>query len=219
MDSTSTRIHFFNLRNASKSSNKPTGQKMKKLTIVLDPKGDHKGDLANSRYRNMLMHYVPMLIAQGGQPRVFGEQLRTLSKSTGDTFSLYLEHGFSVLFGPTPTLDESIRMLKGTPYIGAHFENVVWPHWLTGIEERVDVGTFFWGMASDVINALVTGRLADLDFTASEPAIVLRMQKRMLILMPDRTLLAWAPTMEYLYDDNFNFISSDSLAFLQRLRR
>jgi hypothetical protein len=87
---------------------------------------------------------------------------------------------------------------NGTLYIGAFFEDIAWPIWLTRIERPAKGGVFFWGIAEEVIRVVQGGQLASLEFAASEQPIVSRRERVMSIVMPDRTLLIWAETMREL---------------------
>jgi len=166
--------------------------------VVLDPDGEPEHHMANSRYRNLLIHYVPIFIAQGGLVRAFGEHLRALSASPDEEFSSYLEGGDAALSSPTTRWGRSGFNWNGTRYIGAFFDDIAWPVWLTKIERPLDGGVFFWGIAEEVIRIFQGGQLASLKFAASEQPIVSRTERVMSIVMPDRTLLVWAETMREL---------------------
>lgn len=166
--------------------------------IVLDPEGEPERHMANSRYRNLLMHYVPIFIAQGGLVRAFGKRLKALSASPDQEFSSYSEGGDAALSSPTTHRGRSGFRWNGTLYIGAFFEDIAWPIWLTRIERPLDAGVFFWGIAEEVIRVFQGGQPASLKFAAPEQPIVSRTERVMSIVMPDRTLLIWAETMREL---------------------
>ena len=65
--------------------------------IVLDPEGEPNGVLRNRRYRNLLLHYAPIFIAQGGLVRPFGERLRSVANSSDKQFAEYMKSGDGVL--------------------------------------------------------------------------------------------------------------------------
>ncbi len=163
--------------------------------IILDPEGEPNRHMSNSRYRNLLMHYVPIFIAQGGLIRAFGERLKALSESSDQDFSRYLVSGDTALSNAAMRRGRSGFRWNGTLYIGTFFENIVWPSWLTKIERPQDGGVFFWGITEELISAFQRGQLTSLRFTASEQPIIFRTERVMSIIMPDRTLLIWAETM------------------------
>jgi hypothetical protein len=163
--------------------------------VVLDPEGEPERLMANSRYRNLLKHYVPIFIAQGGPVRAFGERLKALSESPDEVFSSYLEGGDAALSSRTVRRGRSGFAWNGTLYVGAFFEDIAWPVWLTGIERPPDGGAFFWGISKEVITTFQGGQLASLKFAADEQPIISRTERVMSIVMPDRTLLIWAESM------------------------
>ena len=175
--------------------------------IVLDPEGEPERHMANSRYRNMLMHYVPIFTAQGGFVRAFGERLKALSTSPDREFARYLEGGDETLSSPTRRQGRSGFRWRGTLYVGTFFEDVAWPSWLTRIEHPLDRGVFFWGIAEEVIRVFQGGQLSSLRFASFEQPIVSRTEQVMSIVMPDRTLLIWAETMGGLFAAESNSVT------------
>jgi len=175
-----------------------TNKRGREDIIVLDPEGESERHMANSRYRNLLMHYVPIFIAQGALVRPFGERLKALSASPDRVFSSYLKGGDPALSSPATHRGRSGFRWNGTLYIGAFFKDIAWPIWLTRIERPLEGGVFFWGIAEEVIRVFQRGQLASLEFAASEQPVVSRTERVMSIVMPDRTLLIWAETMREL---------------------
>jgi len=175
-----------------------TNNRGKEDIVVLDPEGEPERHMANSRYRNLLMHDVRIFIAQSGRVRAFGERLKALSESPDKEFSSYLEGGDAALSSRTTRRGRSGFNWDGTLYIGAFFKDIAWLVWLTRIERPPDRGVFFWGIAEEVIRIFQGGQLASLKFAAPEQPIISRTERVMSIVMPDRTLLIWAETMREL---------------------
>jgi len=55
----------------------------------------------------------------------------------------------------------------------------------------------FWGLAVQVVDALVTGQLEELRFP-EEQTLIEKNETRMIILLSDLTVLVWAPSRELL---------------------
>jgi hypothetical protein len=163
--------------------------------MVLDPEGDAQRSPANSRYRNLLLHYVPFFIAQGGSVVRFGRRLKEISRSSEEEFAAYLERGDPTLSRPTVRRGRSGYNWNGIRYIGTFFEDLVWPEWLTGMETPSRGGVFFWGLAVEVINRFEDGHVESLRFT-TDPATVKREETVISIEMPDLTLLIWGAARE-----------------------
>jgi len=173
-----------------------TTNRGRKDLIVLDPEGKPQAGLANRKYRNLLLHYAPIFIAQGGLVRRFGQRLRTLAKASDIEFQAYLATGDNELQGvPTRRARTSLAW-RGTLYLGTFFEDFVWPDWLTSISPPNRGGVFFWGVAKEIVVAIENGALATLRFPVGEQAIVDRTEATMAIIMPDRTALIWSGTTQ-----------------------
>jgi len=165
--------------------------------MIIDPEGEVPYRGPNQRYRSLLRHYAPFFIAQGGLVRPFGEQLRKISTSPEDMFDNYLKGGLSAIDTQPPHRGRSGFNFKGTRYIGAFWDGVVWPYWLTGIRSPSDRGVFFWGLAEDIVKALETGQVQRLEFPKHETTVE-RSDTRMVVLLSDFTVLIWAPSREEL---------------------
>jgi hypothetical protein len=164
--------------------------------LVLDPDGEPSRGLRNRRYRNLLVHYAPIFIAQGGAVRPFGERMRVLAKSSDKQFSDYLKNGDVALQNPRTRRTHASFTWRGTRYLGTFFQDFVWPTWLTNISLPAEGGVFFWGIAREIVLGIENGTLKDFRFSVSERALVDRRDAVTAIVMPDRTLLIWGMTME-----------------------
>jgi hypothetical protein len=164
--------------------------------IVLDPDGEPNRSLQHRRYRNLLLHYAPIFIAQGGRIRPFGERTRELAKSSDDQFSDYLKKGDGVLQNPRTRNSHASFAWRGTLYLGTFFEDFAWPSWLTGINRPSEGGVFFWGIAKEVVLGIENGKLREFRFSVREQASVDKGDAVTAIVMPDRTILIWGITMD-----------------------
>ncbi len=167
---------------------------------MLDPDGIPEHGLVGRRYRNLLLHYAPVFIAQGGVVRPFGERLRVLARASDTEFTHYLSEGDELLRNPTTRRARVGYSWRGVRYLGTFFRGFAWPDWLTAIEKPAKGGVFFWGIAQDIVVGLQNGTLSDFRFVVGEQAIVDRGESTMAIVMPDRTLLIWGLTMKDLED-------------------
>lgn len=165
--------------------------------MIIDPEGEVAYRGPNQRYRSLLRHYSVFFIAQGGLVRPFGEQLRKISTSPEDVFDDYLRGGLSAIVDRPHHRSRSGFTFKGIRYIGAFWDAVVWPYWLTGIRSPSDRGVFFWGLAKEIVDALETGQVQRLEFPKQE-TIVERSDKRMAVFLSDFTVFIWAPSQEEL---------------------
>ena len=164
--------------------------------MILDPAG--KSDKSpNSRYRKLLLHYVPFFEAQGGAVRSFGKRLKELSLASEVDFQAYLQSGDALLSGRLVRKGHSGFDWNGVHYVGTFFKDIAWPEWLTGVKKPGIEGVFFWGLARQVIDALQTGRVRELNFT-DHPAEITRRNSVMSIILADMTALIWAPTLQEL---------------------
>lgn len=166
--------------------------------LVLDPEGEPKRVFRNRRYRNLLSHYAPIFMAQGGPVRLFGERLRSVAKSSDEQFAQYMKSGDAILLSPRTRRTHASFAWRGTLYLGTFFQDFAWPTWLTQIDRPGTDGVFFWGIAKEVVVGLENGRLQDLRFAVAERAQVERSNLVTAIVMPDRTLLIWGTTMKIL---------------------
>lgn len=168
--------------------------------IVLDPDGKPGNSLRNRRYRNLMLHYVPIFIAQGGYLRDFGESIRALARATDGRFDDYLSGKETALQASSALRRHASFGWRGTLYIGRFFEDFVWPTWMTGESLPGGGGVFFWGIAKDIVVAIANGTLKDVRFSAEERAAVQRQKNLIAIIMPDRSLLIWGKTLQELED-------------------
>lgn len=165
--------------------------------MIIDPEGDVSAYPPNQKYRALLRHYAPFFIAQGPLVRPFGERLRAVADSDEHAFEGYLRGGISVGTEKRLRRGHSGFTFGGIQYIGTFWDGVVWPYWLTGIRAPSDQGVFFWGLAVQVVDALVTGQLEGLRFP-EEQTLIEKNETRMIILLSDLTVLVWAPSRELL---------------------
>jgi hypothetical protein len=163
--------------------------------MVLDPDGDVERRPPNSRYRNLLLHYVPVFMAQGDLVRAFGQRLKEIASSSEEDFALYLENGDRILSARTTRRGHAGYNWNRIRYVGTFYKDIAWPKWLTNIKTPSKGGVFFWGVATNVLNRLQDGQLEELKFTI-EPATVQRGERVMSIEMPDMTLLIWGATKD-----------------------
>jgi hypothetical protein len=165
--------------------------------VVLDPDADVPHLPVSARYRKLLRHFIPFFRYQGGEERKFGDRLDEISKSSEEEFEAYLERGDSVLSSRPTKRGRAGYTFEGDRYIGTFWRDIVWPNWLTGLQSPQSGGVFFWGLAEEVIDALQTGKVNSLDFRTRHTQVK-RMANNMSVLLPDKTLLIWAPSVEQL---------------------
>jgi hypothetical protein len=163
--------------------------------LVLDPDGETGTGLASRKYRNLLMHYAPIFIAQGGPVRLFGERLRVLARAADEEFTKYLKNGDEVLRNPPTRRTHASFSWHGILYLGTFFRDFAWPEWLIAVGRPAEGGVFFWGIAKEIVLEIENGGLIDLRFTVGEQAIVDRAERTLAIVMPNRTILMWGLTM------------------------
>ncbi|MGB6691097.1 MAG: hypothetical protein WBE76_24960 [Terracidiphilus sp.] len=159
--------------------------------LVVDPDGDAEPSPSDAQYRNLLLHYVPIFTVQGASYAAFGRRLRAIASSSDRDFARYLSHGDAELSGL-----KRGRVgfdWKGTHYVGTYFEDTVWPEWLTGLPTPSEGGAFFWGLATEVLDRLQSGQVANLELPNEEAIVELR-GHIFSIEMPDLSILAWGPS-------------------------
>ena len=163
--------------------------------LVVDPDGNAEPAPSDAQYRNLLLHYVPIFTVQGEPYAAFGRRLRKIANSSNEEFANYLSNGDAEL--SRMKRGRAGFDWKGTRYVGTFFEDCVWPEWLTGIPTPSNDGTFFWGLASEVLDRFQNGHVADLE-PPNEEAIVEKREEIFSIEMPDWSVLIWAPTQSKL---------------------
>ncbi|MGO9339502.1 MAG: hypothetical protein ACLPY1_18540 [Terracidiphilus sp.] len=165
--------------------------------MIVDPLGKREPEGQSARFRILLRHYAPFFYYQGGVVRQFGERMRDLSYSDETTFRHYLTNGDPLLSLPTTKAGRVSFTWNETRYVGTIWEGVHWPKWLVGMEEPSEGGAFFWGLRRDVIKDIRSGnleRLADLN----ERPETFRLERRIVVVLPDGIALIWAPSKEEL---------------------
>lgn len=159
--------------------------------LVVDPDGNAKPLSSNAQYRNLLLHYVPIFTVQGDPYAAFGRRLKAIVNSSNQEFANYLSRGDTEL--SNMRRGRAGFNWKGMRYVGTYFDDCVWPEWLTGIRTPSKNGVFFWGLASEVLDRLQNGQVADLD-PPNEEAIVELRGDIFSIETPDWSVLIWGPT-------------------------
>jgi hypothetical protein len=76
-------------------------------------------------------------------------------------FLYYIENGDPLLLNPRTRWGRGGYDWRGVRYIGGIFKDVAWPGWLIADERPAEDGTFFWGIAEEVVRSLQTGDVRD----------------------------------------------------------
>jgi hypothetical protein len=159
--------------------------------MIVDPDGDRPTDPASSRLRILLRHYAPFFYYQGGVVRRFGVRMREISLSDEPAFANYLANGDGVLIQNKTRAGRVGFTESGVRYVGTVWDGVYWPDWLTGIKSPAEGGVFFWGLRKGIVDAIRSGKLAEL-VGLREQHKVISSERHLVVILEDGICLIWA---------------------------
>jgi hypothetical protein len=171
-----------------------TGNAPRKADVlIVDPDGDAMANRQHEQLRSIVAHYAPFFQAQGGVVERFGARLRELADAPDTDFAAYLAAGDPILNDPVNWVGRVSFRRGGATFKGTAWEGVAWPAGLTGIEPPAGGGYFYWGLWTEVIDALRRGQVAALGRLQVKRCVVKR-PDRLFILLEDGAALAWVPS-------------------------
>jgi hypothetical protein len=161
--------------------------------LIMDPIGQGNGMEEHGSYRALLKHYAPFFRNQGTAHRFrrFAERLEELSTAEQEVFADYLKSGDAMLRKNDPW---RVGFRYGRfEFKGTAWESASWPAQLTGFAVQDQNGAFYWGIWTEVIEALREGRLQELLEMAVTEGMT-RYDGKVFMLLNDGTAFAYAPS-------------------------